>query len=455
MGRGFAALAAIAVWLGWFSICPAFGLPSLGPAAMFNRVLAPRADASFLLGWALVFIGLAIAALVYFAAVERRLLRPGIASGLAYGVVGWLVAGAIVMPILGLADPIAVPPPPAPPEPMHGSFMMLHLGLGAPLASLFAWLMFGTVLGAGADWRPAYPVRRWALLFGVAAAVAVLVGVARALPNVPPASSEGTATRALGSGRVDTLPDGPLFISVFRLPQAAGATLGPHAHVPGFACTLRGVATMSFADAPTMRVAAGEAGFMAAQQVHTHLNTDDRLAASVLGILLVAGGVVVAVLGARRDRRLMSAALAVLIVVGGMAVWNPWSNDWFFVSVRPAAGRGGPMPLPTASRTYESPDLVGLPTGPYVETVDELTVAPGSAVSIAAVGASLILVLDGQAVITPSGQAGATIGIHQATLVQPGSSVQVAAAGNRPARLLQFTVAPVIASASVLATSPP
>lgn len=433
--------------MGWLTICPALGLPTVGLAAMLNRALVPGADSGFWLGWALLLIGLALAALVYFAAVERTALRPSIASGLAYGAICWLLAGAVVMPALGLADPFKVAPPPAPPDPMHGSFMMLSLGIGAPVAALVAWLMFGAVLGATGSWRrPDDSGRTMALVGGFAAVVVLVVAVTKVLSSGPPAASSGNATQTLSSGPVKALPGGNAFISVIELPQATGASLGPHAHVPGFAYSLGGVETLSFAGAPTVRIGPDRAAFMGAQQPHTHLNTDDRVLAGAVVLLIVGGSAAVAFLGLRpagMNRRFLPAALAFLIAVGGIGILNPWSNDWLFLSIRPASARGGPMPLPSASRIYESPNLAALPPGPYTETLAELTVAPGAApLSIESAGASLILVVDGHAQVHTAGGSAFSMSLRQSALVQAGSPVQVTAAGDRPARLLEFIVAP-------------
>lgn len=444
VGRALAALAGVLAWVGWFSVSPALGLPSLGPAAMFNRVLAPRADSGYWLGWAFLFLALTVAIVVYFGAVRRGLWRAGIVSGLVYGAVGWLVAGAVVMPLLGLADPFPVPAPPALPDAMHGTLMMLHLGPGAPLSALIAWLVLGAVLGATGDWQPAYSRRTWALLYGTVAAVALLVAVANMLPSATAPPPTATGTRTLASGPVAALPEGPVFISVFRLPQPAGAVFGPHAHVPGFTCTVRGVATMTFADSPTMRLGPGQAGFMGAQQVHTHINADDRVPAGAIAVLLVVAAAVLAFTALRRrpaSARLMPAMLLALAVLGGLAAWNPWSNDWFFISVRPAAARGGPMPLPSASRVFESADLLPLPPGPYTETVDEVTIAAGQQMAIQTPGASLLLVIGGEARIRLAGGTETLVGEHQAALLQPRSTTDIAA-GERGVRLFHFAVAP-------------
>jgi hypothetical protein len=442
MGRVLAALAGVAAWVGWFSLSPALGSPSLVPAAMLNRVLAPRADAGYWLGWAVLFAGLAITVAIYFAAVQRGLWRPTVLTGLLYGAVCWLVAGLLVMPILGLLDPFPVAPPPAPPDPMHGSLMMLHLGVGAALSSLVSWLLLGTVLGSTADWRPTYSARSWAVLYAAAAAIVVLAVLAWAMPASLPASP-AAASRTLASGPVAGLPEGQVFISVFRLPQAAGASLGPHAHVPGFACSIRGVETLTYADAPTVRVSPGEAGFMAAQQAHTHLNTEDRVPAAAVALGIVALVALVAGVRQRTSRDgILPVALIGLMALSGVAVWNPWSNDWLFISIRPASARGGPMPLPTASRVFESAELVGLPAGPYTETMTDVTLASGSSLTIEETGAGVIVVVDGQTRLEPSGGTTTLLGVQQASLLQPGSITVLTADGGHAVRLLRFEIVP-------------
>ena len=77
--------------------------------------------------------------------------------GVLYGLVLWLVAGAVVMPLLAWGAPATPPPPPLPPgtppppqalDPMHASFMMLDLSDWAPVSAAVAWLLFGAILGA-------------------------------------------------------------------------------------------------------------------------------------------------------------------------------------------------------------------------------------------------------------------------------------------------------------------
>jgi quercetin dioxygenase-like cupin family protein len=465
VGRWLGALAAIAAWVGWLTVCPALGFPTLASAAMFNRVLVPREDPGSWLGWGLLLIGLAAAALLYVVAADRGRLRPSLASGTVYGAICWLVAGAIVMPLLGLAVPAASAPAPAvapPPDPMQGSFMMLHLGPGAPFAALIAWVMFGALLGGTSRlslWSGPVTARSRALARGnvvgrpralafaggVAVVVVLVFAAVIASLRVVPAEVSVTSAETLSEGPVEALPPGADFVSVIKLDQTPGATLGPHAHVPGFAYSLKGVETLQFSDGRSIRIAPGEAGFMGSQMAHAHVNVDDRVATAALAVLIVAAASALCLTQIGRPSRaarLAPAAFAVLIVASLVGAWNPWSNDWLFIAVRPAAARGSPMPLPAASRVYESPDLGAAPAGPYVETLQQITVAPDAGpFQVDSTGVTVLLVLDGS-VRLEAADASSEAAAGAAMLVPTDASVRITDAGTGPARVLSFGVSP-------------
>ena len=451
VGRALGGLAAIAAWIGWLTVCPALGFPTMATAPMFNRVVVPGEDPGFWLGWALLLIGLASAAILYMAAADRGRLRPSIASGLVYGAICWLLAGLVVMPLLGLAFPSAAASTPAaltPPDPMHGSFMMLNLGVAAPIAALVAWLMFGAVLGATSGSRPNDPrtPQRLALGAGVAIVTVLAVGLVWLRLTAPPAGSSVTATRTLETEPAQALPKGADYFSILELSQPPGATLGPHAHpYAGFAYSLKGEATVAFDDGRTIRVGPGDVGFIATQAAHAHVNADDRVQSAALAILIVVLAAAVCLIWLRpawRDGRLLPIALVLLIAAGALGTLNPWSNDWVFISVRSVTNRGAPMPLPTASRVFESPDLGALP-GTYVQTLDEITLAPGGAAAdVGSIGAAVLLALDGRVDVQPAGGSSTQIGAREATVLQPGAQVRLANAGDRPAHLLRLALTP-------------
>jgi hypothetical protein len=154
MERPLGAAAAVLAWIGWLAICPALGFPILGTAAMINRAFFKQIpDAghqpNFWIGWAILIAGLGGAIALFFMLERRRLLRASIRTGLIYGVLLWLVVGALVMPVFGIFE---AKPPPAPgfqpADPMQATFMMYTLGPLAAVAALIAWLLFGAILGA-------------------------------------------------------------------------------------------------------------------------------------------------------------------------------------------------------------------------------------------------------------------------------------------------------------------
>jgi len=157
------------------------------------------------------------------------------------------------------------------------------------------------------------------------------------------------------------LPAGTDYFSVLELTQPPGATLGPHAHpYAGFADSVRGVATIDFGGGQTIRVTPDDVGFIGTQAAHSHRNTDDQVPSALLALLIVGLAVAVGLIWfrpGRRSARLLVVALILLIAAGTLGAMNPWSNDWLFLSVRAVSQRGGPMPLPTTSRLYESSDL--------------------------------------------------------------------------------------------------
>ncbi len=453
--------AAVVAWLGWFQIAPALGFPTIGPAAMLNRLFLPDSDPGVSLGWILTVLGLIAVAALYTLASARNWIRPGPLAGLLCGLAAWAIAGMVLMVIIGhISPPTPAPPaPPGPPlpttpDPMHATFLMLHLGALAPVEALAAWLLFGAVVGATSVWiedaRAGSAARSHVtgiLPAGLLAlALALIVSgwiagsrTAGALGQAP----GGVRSRVLATGPAEALPEGAVFVSVIELRQAPGATLGPHAHVPGFAYVLRGRESISFPGEPTMELDAGTGGFMGALAIHSHENRD-RVPAAFLAVGLLVIGIALSAVSLARiaTRRAVIATLGgLLIVAGALALWDPWVNDWLFIGVRPEAARGGVMPLPDASRVYESPDLDGLSAGPYTETLRLITIPAGGQASVEREpGPKTFLVLSGRGAIRVNGEPPSPLGTSGAALAQQGASVLITNPGEETLSLLSFSV---------------
>lgn len=452
---------AIVVWLGWFQVAPALGFPTIGPAAMLNRVFLPKSDPGVWLGWVLMVLGLLAVAGLYALAAARGWIQAGAFSGLGFGVAAWAIAGMVVMVIIGRISPPA-PAPPAPPgpplpttpDPMHATFLMLHLGWLAPVDALVAWLLFGALVGAPSvsiEQATTGSAARSQAVTGVTPAggllvliVALIAGGWIAVSHSALAQAPTRAqSRVLATGPAKALPSGALFVSVIELPQAPGARLGPHAHVPGFAYVLRGRESISFTDQGTMDLEAGQGGFTGALAVHEHENPD-RVPAAALAAGLVAVGVALSAASLTRaaaTRGAVVALSALLLVAGAVALWNPWANGWFFIGVRPATARGGVMPLPNASRVYESPDLQGLSAGPYTETLRIITVPAGGQIIVEQEpGPETFLVLSGRGAIRVNRDRPLSLETSQAALAQQGATVRFSNSGDETLSLLSFSV---------------
>lgn len=410
-------MAAVAAMLGWLQLAPAFGLPVTAPAGMLDRVFGATREAGPA-GWAVLLLGLATLVAFYFLVVERRAHGP--IGPITFAVGAWLLSGAVVMPLIGLLQgaPLAGP---APADPMRANFFMANLGVGAAGEALVGWLMLGAVLGAGVMLKVSPR--------GLSLAVGTAVLASTVALTVPALASQAGSGRVV-EGRLAALPvntltgsAGPVFISVLELPQPAGAVLGPHKHVAGFVVDTSGTATMVIAGS-VVDVGPGDVVFTADQLPHDHENRTAVPLAILLALVVV--GLTVAVVLSRR-RRPAVALISALLVAGTVATGNPLMNHWYFIGVRSVGDRGAPMPfVPAAHRTFESENLTGLASGPFLERLTDRRL--GSGESVLFQGPAAIVVLDGQVSVVVAGgttglsaQSGTTIAGGAEATVRSGS----------------------------------
>ncbi|MDQ2943978.1 MAG: hypothetical protein M3R21_09970, partial [Candidatus Dormibacteraeota bacterium] len=180
---------------------------------------------------------------------------------------------------------------------------------------------------------------------------------------------------------------------------------------------------------------AGDAIFTALNLVHDHENRAAVPLAIALALVLVG---LTAWLVARRGRPAAPLLTAVLLVAGTAATVDPLMNHWYFIGVRPAAARGAAMLVPAAQRTYESANLVGLQSGPYVERLTHRTLGAGESVRFS--GAAAIVILDGQASVTTGGRT-TDLSARSGVTIAAGEQASVRA-GSGAARLLVVELLP-------------
>jgi hypothetical protein len=400
--------AAIAANLGWLQLAPAFGFPVTAPVGMLERILGPNREPGPA-GWATLLLGQAAFAALILLVVEHR--RRVALTSLAFAVVAWFICGAVLMPLIGLVQGAA---PAGTAAAMQATFFMLNIGPGAAAEALIGWLLFGAVIAAGSMLQVTR--RTFTLAVGPAALAAV---IAFAAPVLGAQAGSGRVVE----GRID-VPPTPVFISVLELPQPAGDALVPHPpHIAGFVVDAWGTATMVVAGTK-VDVGPGETIFLPNQVLHDHENRATVPIAIALALFVVGLTVALVLLMGRGPA---VALMAALLAVGTVATINPLMNHWYFVGVRVAAQRGGAMPVPAGHRTYESENLTGVASGPYVEHLTHRRLAPGESVRV--VGPAAIVVLDGQASITADGRttglssaSGMTIAGGTEATVQPGSA---------------------------------
>ena len=461
--RPLGAAAAVLTWLGWLTICPVLGFPTLGTAAMVNRAIFGTIDPSYWVGWVILIAALLVAIAVFFILERAHLLRANIRSGVIFGAALWLVAGVVIMPILGIIAPPTAPLSGIQPaDPMQATVMMYRLGPLASVAALIAWVLFGATLGAtgsASERRDTVPRGSGPLIWRFLGA-AVITGLALVVILSTAAQVHATnstlasvTVRTLAEGPVKNLPVAKIDVNIIEFRQLPGAAYGPHDHVPLFAYTLHGVATVTFPGGARKAVAPGDGAFFPAVGAFTNENTDGRFGAGAIAVGMIAVVILLCAATSLRGglRRVIITVLSLLLIAGGaLVLTGGMSNDYYFIAVRSCCGHPGtpgtPMPVPYGRVTFSSPELDPVPAGPYIETLSAITVAPGARYDAQVVpGPQMIIVVDGAAAVHV-GEATEQLGDGGAAFAQAGNTLAIANPGSDTLLVLAFAVTPVSAA---------
>ena len=121
---------------------PLMGMPKMDIATMLGTMFVANPGPAF---WFGMMIHLMMGT-VMFPAIYRFVLQPGSGSGtgrgVSFGLLLWAAANLIVMPMMGAIHPMVksgrMPAP---------GFLMLNLGVMAPMGSLIGHLIYGGLLG--------------------------------------------------------------------------------------------------------------------------------------------------------------------------------------------------------------------------------------------------------------------------------------------------------------------
>ena len=137
-----AGLVATAAMTALMYAAPMMGMPKMDIATMLGTMFVPRPGPAF---WFGMIIHLIIGT-VLFPAIYRFVLQPssgsGTGKGVSFGLLLWAAANLMVMPMMGAIHPMVksgmLPAP---------GFLMLNLGVMAPMGSLIGHLFYGALLG--------------------------------------------------------------------------------------------------------------------------------------------------------------------------------------------------------------------------------------------------------------------------------------------------------------------
>jgi quercetin dioxygenase-like cupin family protein len=210
-----------------------------------------------------------------------------------------------------------------------------------------------------------------------------------AAPSAPPPS---VVSSILASGPLASIPAGALFVNVLDLPQTAGGVI-KHAHLPGFVYAVQGTAEMDADGAAPAMIQPGNAAFIGAGVMHSHVNPGTS------------------------------------------------GNDWWFVALRPAASRPLATIVAGQKELYTTPDLTTVATGSYTETLTDSRLPAKGVDRQAGPSIRVLYVIAGD--VTVSGDAGmtSTASAGQGLYSLPGANL-VLTAGASGAHYITFTMTP-------------
>jgi quercetin dioxygenase-like cupin family protein len=202
----------------------------------------------------------------------------------------------------------------------------------------------------------------------------------------------GVKATVLGSGRLEALPPGALFVNYLDLPQVAAASL-KHKHGAGFVYGVQGTHELDIDGAGQVLVQPGQAAFVGANVMHSHVNP------STVG------------------------------------------DDWWFVALRSSASRPLPTVVPGQKELYTTGDLSAIAAGAYMETLTDGRLPAKGVDHPASTSLQVLYVMDGSLTVSGDAMMAGNVGAGSGTWAGGGANLTLSA-GSAGAHYLVFSLTP-------------
>ena len=228
-------------------------------------------------------------------------------------------------------------------------------------------------------------------LLAIALALSACSAATTAESN-PQAAAKGAEVKALGAGKLNSLPTGPVYIRMIRFAQEPGYVINSKQHVPSFVYVESGTHRLVLNGQTPLDLSAGQATFHQSVS-HTHLNPGS-----------------------------------------GPSVW-------YSIALWPSSARGNALVDPIARAAFESDDVAPdtLPQGAYSQVLRQVTLAnAGTSGAHRFGGLSAFYVLSGSVTIKSAHRPPVTLNAGQGIALLPGVAVQETNAGPGQSVYLEF-----------------
>jgi quercetin dioxygenase-like cupin family protein len=202
----------------------------------------------------------------------------------------------------------------------------------------------------------------------------------------------GQTSTKLADGTLAALPAGTLYVNFLAVPQPPASPI-THAHVAGFVYAVVGTHQLAIQGGETKDIKPGEAGFIGTDVAHTHANPGST------------------------------------------------PTEWYFVALRPVAGRTAAPLFPGQTVLFETADLPQLTAGKYAEQLNVVTLDKGGQTAAHKHGGlETVVVLEGTVQVRVAGAQPVTLTKGKGLYIAPNTPLQAINMGDGTAKFLAFFV---------------